>query len=564
MRLLNNPFLLVSFLAFFCCAGCQSTKSKTSADLSNIDLLRGDIALCGDPEFGELSFTISCKNSSRETFNLAVSLLHSFEYNEAEKTFVKILDADPECAMAYWGVAMSIYHALWFAPSDIELEKGSDILKVAESAPRTAREQEYLDAIGAFYDDWETLDHATRALKVEKEMEQIYQNHPDDTEAAIFYALALKSTADRSDMTYANQRKAGKILEAIFPDQPDHPGIAHYIIHNYDNPELAQLALPTARRYAEIAPASAHAQHMPSHIFTRLGLWQESINTNINSAGSAVCYAEAVNMDGHWKEEIHAIDYMVYAYLQQGDNVRAREQYDYLLGMSKFSSNSTAVAYPLVAIPARMALENRDWATAAGLELPSIEFAWDEHPWEKSLMYFARALGASHTEEFDLARQDIAVLQSLNQELLDMSDSYSANQVMIQIKACQAWLSFAEGHHEEALTLMQESADMESRTAKHPVTPGEVLPASELLGDMLLAMDKPQEALNAYEVNLKGHPNRFNGIYGAAIASQMLADKQNATMYFEMLLALDASSTSQRPELDEARTYMLKSAVGSL
>ena len=532
--------------------------------MSSIDLLRGDIALCGDPEFGELSFAISCKNSSRETFNLAVSLLHSFEYNEAEKTFVKIIDADPECAMAYWGVAMSIYHALWFAPSDIELEKGFDILSVAESAPRNAREQEYLDAIGAFYDDWQNLNHATRALKVEMKMEEIYENHPDDTEAAIFYALALKSTADRSDMTYSKQRKAGKILEEIFPDQPNHPGVAHYIIHNYDNPELAHLALPTARRYAEIAPSSAHAQHMPSHIFTRLGLWQESINSNINSASSAVCYAKAVNMEGLGDFEIHAIDYLVYAYLQQGDNESASEQYDYLLRIGKVSSNSTGVAYPLAAIPSRMALENKDWPRASNLELPPIEFAWDEHPWEQSILYFARALGASHTGDLDQAQNDISKLESYYQQLLELDEKYYANQVMIQIKTAQAWLFYAEGNLEEALALMQESAEMESHTAKHPVTPGEVLPASELLGDMLLQMAKPQMALEAYEVDLKGHPNRFNGIYGAAVASKMLNDKQKATMYFEMLLALDETSVSDRPEIDEAREYMLKTTVGSL
>jgi len=564
MRFFKSPILLLYALFLIFCAGCQGTNSKTSADLSNIDLLRGDIALCGDPEFGELSFTISCKNSSRETFNLAVSLLHSFEYDEAEKTFVKIIDADPDCAMAYWGVAMSIYHALWFAPSDIELEKGAKVLMVAESAPRTSREQEYLDAIGAFYDDWEKLDHATRALKVEKKMGELYENHPDDTEAAIFYALALKSTADRSDMTYANQRKAGKILESLFPDQPDHPGIAHYIIHNYDNPELAPLALPTARRYAEIAPASAHAQHMPSHIFTRLGLWQESINTNLNSAGSAVCYAEAVNMEGHWDQEIHAIDYLVYAYLQQGDNARAREQLDYLTGMRKMSSDLTVVAYPLAAIPARMALENKDWSQAANLELSAIEFAWEEHPWEKSILHFAKALGASHMGDINQAQLDIASLEALHQQLVELDEIYSVNQVMIQIKAARAWLYYAQGNHEEALVLMQESSDMEELTTKHPVTPGEVLPSSELLGDMLMALNRPEEALKAYQIDLRGHPNRFNGVYGAATASKALGDQAKAVMYFDMLIALDAASISTRSELDEARQFLLTSSIGSL
>ena len=267
----------------------------------NIELLRGNLVLCSGSTFGEVSFaSSSCDISMRDTFNLAISLLHSFEYAEAEKAFTKVIDADPECAMAYWGVAMSIYHTLWFPPGGDELEKRTKILKIAESLPTTTRERDYLNAIGAFYKDWNKLDHKTRALKYEKEMEKIYEKYKEDVEAAVFYALALNSTANPADQNYTNQRKAGKILETLLPNQPNHPGIAHYIIHNYDNPVLADLALPTARRYAEIAPGSSHAQHMPSHIFTRLGLWEESIQSNLKSADAAQCYAEAVNLEGHW------------------------------------------------------------------------------------------------------------------------------------------------------------------------------------------------------------------------------------------------------------------------
>jgi hypothetical protein len=272
--------------------GCQNKNSKPNPELLSIDLLRGDIAFCGNPDFGELSFSLSCDISSRETFDLAISLLHSFEYEEAEKAFVKVIDADSECAMAYWGVSMSLYHSLWAPPGPIELEKGSKLLQIAEALPKTKRAAAYIDAMNAFYSNWETVDHDTRQELYEKKMASIYADQKDDSEAAIFYALAVRASAEPSDRTYKKQREAGEILETLFKDQPNHPGIAHYIIHCYDYPEIAESALSTARRYAEIAPASAHAQHMPSHIFTRLGLWEESINTNINSASSAVCYSQ--------------------------------------------------------------------------------------------------------------------------------------------------------------------------------------------------------------------------------------------------------------------------------
>ena len=560
MKFFKTPSLAICFLVFFCTTGCQNKKSKPNPELVAIDLLRGDIVLCGGDQFGEVSFSLSCNYDTRETFELAVSLLHSFEYDEAEKAFVQVIDADPDCAMAYWGVAMSIYHSLWAPPSGEGLEKGSKILKIAESISKTTREQEYLDAIGAYYKDWDKIDHKTRALSMEKKMEEIYKKYEDDTEAAVFYALALNSTADPADKSYTNQRKAGGILESMFPNQPNHPGIAHYVIHNYDYPELAHLALTTARRYADIAPASAHAQHMPSHIFTRLGLWDESIQSNLNSASSARCYAEEVVMDGHWSNEIHAMDYLVYAYLQKGDNVKANEQYEYLQTMDKVYPANFVVAYPFAAIPARMVLENKQWAKAVNLQVHSSELQWEQFPWQKSMVHFARSLGASNTGDINSAEKELAVLQSLQQELVNKDDKYQANQVMIQVKASQAWIHFAKGNNEEALTLMQEAADMEDNTEKHPVTPGEVLPARELFGDLLLAMNKPSLALEAYEIDLKGHPNRFNGIYGAAIASKGVGDEEKAIMYFEMLMKLVESTESDRPEIEEARAYVEQSA----
>lgn len=257
--------------------GCKDDRAKSRAEILSIDLLRGDIVLCGGKKFGDVDFSVNCDVSVRSTFDLALSLLHSFQYNEAEKAFVSIMDIDPDCAMAYWGVAMSIYHAAWFPPGEADLIKASKVLQIAESLPKTAKEKEYFKAINSYYRDWEIIDHPKRAKAYEESMAEMYTKYPKDTEVDIFYALALYSTRDRVGKAYLNERKAGEILEQLFIEQPNHPGIAHYIIHNYDNPVLAPMALDVARRYADIAPGSSHAQHMPSHIFTRLGLWEESI-----------------------------------------------------------------------------------------------------------------------------------------------------------------------------------------------------------------------------------------------------------------------------------------------
>jgi len=560
MRLYTTFFRLTCFLLLLFILGCKDKTPKQNPALANLDLKRGELLLCSAEQFGEVSFSLDCNYEVRENFDLAISLLHSFEYDEAEKAFVKVIDADPECAMAYWGVAMSIYHELWAPPGPKELKKGTVLLEIAESLPKSERAELYLDAIKVFYKDWENVDHKTRELLYEKKMEQIYKTQKDDTESAIFYALAITSAADPNDKTYSNQKKAGTILQKLFKEKPNHPGIAHYIIHTYDYPEIAETALSTARRYAEIAPASAHAQHMPSHIFTRLGLWQESIDTNINSASSAVCYAESANPDANWAQEIHAMDYLVYAYLQQGNNKEVDEQNEYLRSMKKiFPLNDFAVAYTANAIPARIALENRQWAKAAKLERPNIEFDWNKFPWSKSILHFARAIGSARSGDIASAKHELEIIQDFHVELLEMNSAeatYKAGQVLIEIKTTEAWIHLAKGNTNKALELMKLAAKLESETSKHPVTPGEVLPADELLGDMLLELDQPEEALEAYEVNLKGHPGRFNGIYGAAIAAQKSGNREKATLYFKQLIELTKNSNSNRPEISQAKTYI--------
>lgn len=551
----NTKRLLSTILVTISIFSCQNKESQP-VNVSNIDLIRGEITLCGSGEFGEVNFALSCDLEVRETFDLAISLLHSFEYTEAEKAFAKVLDADPDCAMAYWGIAMSNFHSLWLQSGTDYLVKGAKVIEASMSVTKSKKEEEYLNAIAGFYNDWENVNRQTRINNFEKDMRKIYKEYSDDKEAAIFYALALRASADPADKTYAKQRESGKILESIYPDQPNHPGIAHYIIHNYDYPELAELALPTARRYAQIAPASAHAQHMPSHIFTRLGLWNESINSNLNSTSSALCYSASIDTAAHWDEELHGMDYLVYAYLQVGNNPKAIEQYEYMKTFDRVFPANFKIAYTAAAIPSRIALENKNWSEAAKLELPSMEIEWDDFPWQRSILHYARALGSVRSGDVATAEKELSILQTNQKELIDLKDAYKANQVEIQIKTIQAWISFAEGNEKESIALMQEAAINEYNTSKHPVTPGEVLPAGELLGDLLLELEKPEEALKAFEYDLTQHPNRFNGLYGAGIAAIRIGDVDKANKYFGLLLELTKDSPTERKEIEDAKKYV--------
>ena len=565
MRHSKNVLIIAGSILLLCLSACKDKIPKLNPALASIDFLRGDLLLCGDGQFGKLKFSLSCNYETRATFDLAVALLHSFQYSEAEKAFVKVIDADPNCPMAYWGVAMSIYHAAWFPPTEKDLIKGSKIMKVAKELEMDDKQRDYINAIDAFYTDWKTVDHKTRAKRFEKKMEQIYLKYPEDVEAAIFYTLALFSTRDRAGKDYINERKAGKILESLFASNPDHPGIAHYIIHNYDNPVLAHKALETARRYAKIAPSSSHAQHMPSHIFTRLGIWDESISSNILSAESSRCYTESAGINSAYFEELHAIDYLVYAYLQKGANSNAEKQYLEISKLNKFHpANTIASIYPIAAIPARLALENKNWERAANLKLQEIGLDWEDFPWQKAIHHFARSLGASQTKDFDSAEQEIEILKELHQNLIaqnDRSKAIQIKQLEIQIKTSQAWSSFRKNDVKNGLALMQEAVAIEQKTSKHPITPGDILPAIELLGDMLLEMGENKEALDAYQESLKTHPNRFNGIYGAAIAAERSGNTKKAIIYFEQLLELTKGSNVERSEINEAKAFIERKVI---
>lgn len=553
------PLICFSFLLWALASCHGKSEAPANETIADMNLKRGEVVVCGPPDkqFGAVGFKTSCSGKVQKEFDLAIALLHSFEYDEAEKVFAKIIDAAPECAMAYWGVAMSNYHPLWAPPTQPELRKGAKAIAVAQSLPqKSEKESRYIDAIALFYKDWDKTDHRSRSLRFESAMEKLYTDFPADKEAAVFYALSLIAAADPADKTFKNQKKAGSILAALYPGEPNHPGIVHYIIHTYDSPELAELGLAAARKYASVAPSSAHALHMPSHIFTRLGLWDECINSNLASVSSAQCYAEAAGIKGHWDEELHGLDYLVYGYLQKGDNELAKKQCDYLKTIRDVHPVNFKVAYAFAAIPSRYVLENKSWKEAASLETHVANISWNEYPWQKAIIHFTRLLGSVHTGNLDSASVELANLHTMHDMLMNQKDLYKAAQVAIQMKSGEAWIRFKEGKNEEALKGMYAAADMEDKTEKHPVTPGEVIPARELLGDMLLQMDKPDRALEAYEANLKKHPNRFNGLYGAAVAAEGSDNLKKAAHYYQLLTGIAASTNSNRSELKAARLFL--------
>ncbi len=549
------PWILILLVTI---TSCQTNENSVELTSLNESLLRGEIALCGDKEFGEVDFPFSCGLNARKDFNLAISLLHSFEYDEAEKAFVKVVDKDPKCTMAYWGIAMCNFHALWRPPTVESLRKGSLAIKIARSIKqKTSRESAYIEAIGCFYDHYEKLDHKERVAKFEHAMESICQNHPDDMEAAILYTLALNAGADLKDKTYKSRRKAGAILEELFSERPNHPGIAHYLIHSYDYPELAELALPAARRYASIAPSSAHAQHMPSHIFTRLGLWQESILSNLEATSSARCYAEQVGMSGNWDEEIHGVDYLVYAYLQTGEDEKAKDLVEYVTSLDHINPIGLKAAYPAAAIPARYYLETRQWEKAKQVGLSS-EYSTEEFPWPHAIIHFSRALGSAHLGELNMTEEEVMQLHDCREIQSDLGDDYLAHQIEIMLTAAKAWLQYYKGKTEEALTLMSKAAEMEKQTEKQSLTPGELLPAQELMGDLLMAMKKYSDALLAYEENLLIRPYRLNSLFGAAQAAQYSKDHDKARLYYQKLI--DATDEASKREAVTAAQAFLHGA----
>jgi hypothetical protein len=505
----------------------------------------------GSPEkLGKVTFPISCAAAVQAPFTRAVALLHSFWYAPAEKAFGAVAEADASCAMAQWGVAMSLYHPIWAVPTPAEMQRGQEAIARARAArASTPRERDYVAAIATFYDEAGTVDHRTRAVRYEKAMERVAASHPDDREAAIFHALALLGTADPADKTYANQRRAGEILNRVLPLQPDHPGVAHYLIHSFDYPALADLALPAARSYSKIAESSPHALHMPSHIFVRLGLWDEAVRSNQESAAAARAHVRK-NLPGATAfDELHAVDYLTYAYLQQGKDAKAREMVDLVRAVSKVDNAQFAAAYALAAVPARYALERGRWAEAAALEVGPAFFPWAEFPFAEAITHYARAIGAARSGDAPKARAAVERLEALQKAAVEAKLPYWPGQIDIERRAAAGWLARAEGRPEEALRLLQEAADLEAASDKHPVTPGRVLPACELYGDLLLELGRPKDALAQYEASLKVAPNRSYALAAAVRAASAAGQDDKARAFRATLEKVTAAGERAHPEL---------------
>ena len=509
---------------------------------------------------GAVNFPVSCSAAAQQQFTRAVALLHSFWYEEAAKAFAVVTETDPNCAMGYWGVAMSNWHPLWYPPDAEALRAGSAAVGKAEALDaRTDRERAYIEAIAVFYRDNDTVDDRTRSLAYETAMEQLHLRYPDDREAAVFYALALDTNASRTDKSYANQKKAAQLLKRVFDEQPDHPGAAHYLIHSYDSAPLAELGLPAAICYSDIAPAVPHALHMPSHIFTRVGKWPESIASNTASAKAGEDYAtEKFGPGVVWDQTLHAMDYLEYAYLQTGQDAAAKRVLDELATFQKATPNTLAAGYAIAAIPARYAVERQDWAAAAALAAPAVAFPWQRFPWTPTMITYARALGAAHTGDFAGARAEIDKLQAARDGLIAAKNAYWAGQVGVQVQSAKAVLAFAEGRKDEALSLMRGAADADDAAEKSPVTPGSILPAREMLADMLLETQQPAPALAEYERSLEAAPNRFRSLAGAGSAAEQAGDAGKARLYRQRLVGLSGEGSPDRPEVLAAKHYLDK------
>ncbi len=513
-------------------------------------------------KLGRVNFPVSCTPQARRQFNRAVSLLHSFEYEEAEKVFAEVTATDPRCGMGYWGVAMSNYHPLWAPPTASELQKGVSAAEKAKAiGARTERERDYIAAVEVFYKDSDRLDHRARVLAYSEAMERLHRRYPSDSEAGVFYALTLVAKgAMAGDKSYVSEKQAARILNRVLAREPGHPGVTHYLIHSYDYPALAHMALPAARGYAKIAPASAHAQHMPSHIFIRLGLWQEAIGSNLDARAAAKTHAVRNRLPGAWDEQFHAMDYLAYAYLQSAQDKQARGVLDEMSKIKRVEPETFKVAYAFTAVPARYALERRRWDEAAKLPLPQGtlgSFPWERFRWAEAQIRFARAIGAARTGDAAAARREVEELAAIRQSLVEVKGGYDwGKQVDIKRQVASAWLAHAEGQPEEALRLMRAAADLDDATDKHPVTPGSLLPAREQLGELLLELKQPAAALREFEVSLRSAPNRFNGLYGAARAAKLAPDPKAARTYYSKLLALSRHSDGARPEIAEAKAFL--------
>jgi hypothetical protein len=500
-----------------------------------------------DQELGSVHFATSCAKPVGANFNRAVALLHSFQYEQAGAAFTEIATKDPQCAMAHWGLAMSHYHGLWensdLAAGQAAWQKAQET--AAANPKTTPREKAYIAALGAIYSS-SGDDMATRGRAFEQKMAEVQAANPDDSEAAIFHALTLYVAAPKTDKTFANQRKCGEILEPLFAKLPRHPGIAHYIIHCYDNPVLAAQGLDAARAYAKIAPASAHAHHMPSHIFTRVGSWDESIASNSRAAETAAA-AEATSQNGEARDQrLHAFDYLEYAYLQSGRVALAKTVIEQMQSLSPIAGLTHVGDYALAAVPARYAIELSNWKDASELSVRT-----EGVPWTQAITWMAIGIGSARSGSLERARQAEQALASLRDATAKKGNEYWSKQIEVQRREVAAWVLEKRGKGDEALSAMRSAVDLEESMDKSPVTPGAITPARELLAELLALEHDPRQAFLEYETVLKSAPNRFNALYGAAQSAATFGENTTALEYYKKLT--ETTAGNERPEIETAR-----------
>ncbi len=553
-----NRVAYLLFLSLFCTSLFTSPALAQDDDHDKDHPHHEDLT---ETQLGTVHFPVLCAASVQKPFARGVALLHSFWYEEAEKEFMQIAKDDPACAMAHWGIAMSIWHQLWNEPDEKVLSRGSNEClkaKLAETPPRkpidpekTPHELAYINAICAFYTDFAKLDHAARAKAYSDAMKKVYESYPDDHEASAFYALSLLASEPHNDETFANRKQAATILEKLFAIEPDHPGVAHYLIHSYDKPQLAQLGIPAARRYAQVAPAAPHALHMPSHIFARVGLWQDDINSNLASI-AATRKTAAMHMGGEG-HQFHAMDFLIYAYLQSGREAEAAKVIAEIKTMPKMESMYGMDFDPqtnaLSVFPAIYDLELRHWSEAAALT-PVAGGTDGDH----EATYWARAIGAARGGDLTQAHKDLREMKILYEKTLTDKKSEAAEGMQQDYQEAEAWILHAEGEDEKAAVMLRALADKNDKLGNEP----EGIPAREMLADLLLEAKHPQEALTEYQTDLKLNPNRFNGLYGAARAAEQAGKPSDANEYYALLLKNCEGGSSSRPELSHARELLAK------
>ena len=521
---------------------------------------------------GKVTFPITCAPDVQSDFARGVALLHSFFYEEARRVFTSISERDPKCPMAQWGIAMTWWHPIWTPPTPDEMRAGKAAIEKAMSMNAGSdRERGFITALNTYYNTPDGSTTATvgqschgpvgprdRVIAYEKAMRQLRDKYPDDFEVQTFYAFAVLSTgyATPNDTSLSKQLEAAGILEKLWKQNANHPGVVHYLIHAYDYPQFAERGLTAAQMYDDIAPWVPHALHMPSHIFTRLGMWDESIAANQASAEASRTYAAMRHRDATEAEELHALDYMAYSYLQEAQDAEAKKIVDIAAKVKKTNPElEFSAAYALAAIPTRYAFERNDWAAAANLPIPNVPH-WSSFPFMEALIEYGHALGRAHTGDLDGARKAIARMQQLRDATKHPKFAYFKSHLDLQMQAASAWIAAAEGKKNDAVDILRRAAESEDILGKHPVSPGAFVPIREQLGALLLEMGKPTEAQREFEGALKIYPGRFRGLYGAAQAAERAGDKEDASRYYTKLAAQTSKAGSSRQELNHVREFL--------